>query len=144
MHTLIISLSILLLTILTFVAVRPVSKLEQSLIRQRRQKPTDLIPHQQNSTTNNYEMVDGIWNSIKNVLNDHMNSHLNGSSKSECKQTTYTNGDYVEYCLEKILNQDGKSYSTRTSEILYTSNGTIIPLHQAESAIEIETYNHKN
>lgn len=144
MHTLVINLFLLLVTILTFVEVLPLSKFEQNLIRPRRQNQVDLVPYQQNSINTNHQIVGGIWNDIKNVVDDHINSHLSGLSKPGCQRTTYSNGDYAEYCLEKILNPDGKSYSTKTSEILYKSDGTMIPLHEAESAIEIETYNHHN
>jgi len=144
MHTFIINLLILFVTIFTFVEVRPVSKLKQNLIRQRRQDPANLHSYQETSIINNHQMIGDIWHDIQPVFNDHINSHLNGSLKPGCKRTTYTNGDYVENCLEKILNQDGKSYITKTSATLYKIDGTIIPLHQAESAIEIETYNHHN
>jgi hypothetical protein len=138
MHTFIINLFILLVTIFTFVDVRPVSKLEQNLIRQRRDSS------QETSALNNHQMIGDIWNDIQPIFNNHINSHLSGSSEPGCKRTTYSNGDYVEYCLEKILNQNGKSYSTKTTALLYKIDGTIIPLHQAESAVEIETYNHHN
>jgi hypothetical protein len=138
MHTFIINLFILLVTIFTFVDVRPVSKLEQNLIRQRRDFS------QETSALNNHQMIGDIWNDIQPIFNNHINSHLSGSFEPGCKRTTYPNGDYIEYCLEKILNQDGKSYSTKTTALLYKIDGTIIPLHQAESAVEIETYNHHN
>jgi hypothetical protein len=118
--------------ILTFVEVRPVSKLKQSLIRQRRENPT---------------MISDIWHQIQPVFMDHLNSHLTGSTTFGCSRTTndphvINPGDFVEYCREQIPNQDGQSYFTKTTAKLYQSNGTIIPLHQAESSIEIETSNH--
>ncbi len=144
MHTFIISLFIVLVTILTFVEVRPVVKFEQNRIRQRRQNQANLIFDQPISPIKNHQMIGNIWNDIQPVLNDHINSHLNESSKSKCERTTNNNGDYIEYCLEKILNQDGKSYSTKTIATLHQIDGTIILLHQAESNIEIDTYNHLN
>jgi hypothetical protein len=132
MGTVITNLLIFLCTILTFVEVRPVSKIEQNLIRQRRFS----------STNENQQIIGDIWNDIQPVLNDHFNSHLSASSKSECERTAHIDGGYIEYCREKILNPDGKSYSIKTSGTLYKLNGTIIPLYQAESNIEIETYNH--
>ena len=139
MHTFVINLLIFLGTILTFVEVRPISKLEQSLIRQRRQD----LP------TNNEHVIGDLWNYIQPVLDDHLNSHLSGSIKFGCERKTNDPhitdpGDFVEYCREKILNEDGKTYSTRTNASLHKIDGTIIPLHQAESSIEIETYNQLN
>ncbi len=95
-----IILFIVLLTNLTFVEVRPTSKLEQNLVRQWRQNRANLVP---------------------------------------CQRTKNDNGGYIEYCLEKILSPNGHSYSTETSAILYKTDGTIIPLHQAESDMEIKT-----
>ncbi len=130
MHTVITNLVIFLCTIFTLIEVRPVTKIEQSLIRHRRLSSMDLI--------------DDIWQNIQPALNDHFNSHLNASSKSECERKPYIDDDYIEYCREKILNPDGRSYSLKTNGTLYKSDGTIIPLHQAESNIELETYNHSN
>ncbi len=146
MHTLVLSLPILLFTIINLAEVRPLSKLKQGLIRRRREHQTDLLPYPQTTTVSNHPMIGDIWNDIQPVLNDHLNSHLSGSSKPGCTRTTndkhvVNNGDYVEYCLEKLRNPDGQSYSTKTKATLYRADGAIIPLHQAESNIEIETYN---
>ncbi|CAF2310671.1 unnamed protein product [Rotaria sp. Silwood2] len=149
MHRFIINVFILFLTILNFVEVRPVLKFKQSLIRQRRQNQVDILPNEYDSTNTNQQIINDIWHYIQPVLNDHIYSHLNQSSKLVCKRITnnkyiINQGDFVEYCLEKILDQDSKSYSTKTTAILYKIDGTQIPLHLAESNIEIETYNHHN
>jgi hypothetical protein len=149
MQTFVINLLILYLTMFTLVEVRPISKLEESLIRYRRQNQANTVAYQQNSTINNEAILGDIWNHIQPVLVDHLDSHLSGSSKPGCKRTindkyVTTEGDYVEYCLEKLLNENGQSYSTKTRATLYKSDGRIIPLHEAESNIEIETYNHLN
>ncbi|CAF0808464.1 unnamed protein product [Rotaria sordida] len=149
MHTFIINLFILFLTILNFIELRPISNFEQNLIRQRRQNQTDILSYPYDSTIINQDIINDIWNYIQPIFNDHINSHFNQSSKSECKRITnnkyiINQGDFIEYCLEKILNQDGKSYSMKTTAILYKIDGSQIPLHLAESNIEIETYNHHN
>jgi len=120
MHTFIINLFILLVTILTFVELRPVSKLEQSLIRQRRQNQRNLFRYQDSP------MIDDIRNHINSVLH----FHLHGLSEPGCIHTTKDNyGDYIEYCFEKIPNQDGKPYSIKISKTLYKTDGTSIPFH---------------
>jgi len=77
------------------------------------------------------QLISDLYNHIQSVLNDHINSHLSRLSKLGSKRTIN-----VKYSLDKLLNQDRAT--------LYKTDGTIIPLHQAESNIEIETYNHLN
>jgi hypothetical protein len=126
MRTVITNLLIFLSGILTLVEVRPVSKIEQSLIRHRRFLSSDPISD--------------LWQGIQPILND----HLNGSSDSGCEGKPYLDLGYIEYCREKIMNPDGRSYSVKTSGTLYKSDGKIIPLHQAESNIELERSNDSN
>lgn len=129
--------------------MRPLAKLERNHIRQRRQFDPNNEIFQSHSAFFNETLINNIWHQIQPVLNDHISSHLHEPSKSKCKRTTDNGfvinaGDYVEYCVEKILNQNGKSYSTKTSAILYRNDGTRIPLHLAESSVEFEIFDHLN